>query len=154
MKEKHSIALEKYLFQLEKEAQSKPPLWSKELKDFKKRERILAYQENYAEAHKVKLVADALAKDEEEKTIIARRDGTIARKEASFRKRQEAEMQVLMKKITSQRKSNLKKRETDFKRLLQRNRNIQDSLKSRQVSSPFSSHLLFHLRHVVYLLCS
>ena len=138
MKNKHQLALEKYLIRLEKEAQSKPPLWSKELKEFKKRERILAYQENYSEAHRVKVVVDALAKDEEEKTMEARRDGTIARKETSYRQRQEAEIQVLMKKITSQRDSNLKKRDTDFKRLLQRNRNIQDSLKSRQVSSSLS----------------
>ena len=140
MKNKHQIALEKYLIQLEKEAQSKPPLWSKELKEFKKRERILAYQENYTEAHKVKVVADALAKDEEEKTMEARRDGTIARKEISYRQRQEAEIQVLTKRIKSQRESNLKKRDFDFKRLLQRNRNIQDSLKSRQVSSSLSFH--------------
>lgn len=134
MKQKHSFALENYQLQLEKEAQSKPPLWSKELKEFKKRERILAYQENYAEAQRVKVVADALEKDEEEKTMAARRDGSIARKEVSFRQRQDAELQVLTKKITSQRDSNLKKRDSDFKILLQRNRNIQDTLKSKQAS--------------------
>ncbi len=142
MKQQHDIALKKHLIQLEKEAESKPPLWSKELKEFKKREKILAYQENYREAHKVKIVADALQKDEEEKAMEARRDGTIARKEASFRQRQEAEIEVLTKKITSCRESNLKKRDLDFKRLLQRNRNIQDSLSSKQVSLSTHYNLL------------
>ena len=140
MKGEHDTSLIHYLKQLEIEAQSKTPLWSKELKEFKKREKILAYQENYAEAQKVKVVADALQRDEEKKTMIARRNGTIARKEAAFRHRQDAEEQVLSKRINSQRETNVKKRNSDCKRLLQRNRNIQESLKSKHVSIDKSSN--------------
>ena len=133
MKEQHSHSLERFLEELEIEAQSKTPLWSKELKQFKKREKILAYQENYCEAQKVKVIVDALEKDEQEKAMVARRDGTIARKETSFRQKQEAEVQVLLKRIRFQREANKKRYDSDCKRLLQRNRNIQESLKSKQV---------------------
>ena len=157
MKEQHASSFERYLEQLEVEAQSKTPLWSKELKQIKKREKILAYQENYAEAQKVKVVADALQKDEEKKIMMARRDGTIAKKQASYQQKQEAEKQVLLKRVKSQRETNMKKRESDCKRLLQRNRNIQESLKSKQVSDNldyhrthykkyFSTHFVFFAR--------
>lgn len=132
MKEQHILSLEKYLEKLEIEAQSKTPLWSKDLKQFKKREKILAYQENYGEAQKVKVIVDVLEKDEKEKAMVARRDGTIARKESSFRQKQEAEVRVLLKRIRFQRETNKKKYDLDCKRLLQRNRNIQESLKSKQ----------------------
>lgn len=133
MREQHSHSLDCYLKQLEKEAESKTPLWSKELKQFKKREQILAYQENYAEAHKVKVIVDALEKEEKDKAMAVSRDGTIARKETAFRQKQEAEVQVVMKRISAHKETSEKQRETDLKRLLQRNRNIQESLRSKQV---------------------
>lgn len=135
MKEKHSQSLEVYLEQLEKEAESKTPLWSKELKQLKKREKFLAYQENYAEAQNVKVVADALEKEDKEKAMTAIRDGSIAKKEAALKQKQENEMQVLSKRIKSIRETNKNKKDSDLKRLLQRNRKIQESLKSKQVCS-------------------
>lgn len=135
MKERHSQSLNAYLEQLEKEAQSKIPLWSKELKQFKKREKILASQENYTEAQNVKVIVEALEKEEQEKAMVKTRDGSIAMKESAFRQRLDSELQVLCKKIKTLRKTNEEKQKSDLKRLLQRNRNIQDSLRSKQVCS-------------------
>lgn len=140
MKEQHVASLEQHLKQLEIEAQSKTPLWSKELKQFRKREKMLAYQENYAEAQKVKVVVDALEKEEKKKMIIQHRDGTIARKETALRQKQDAEVKVLLKKIELQRETNTKKRNSDCKRLLQRNRNIQESLKLKKQTIECHQH--------------
>ena len=112
------------------EAKKKPPLWSKELKEWRKKEKILAYQENYAEAQKVKTISDAI-EEEERMNINANSDGIVARKEANIRQQQEAEIRALTKRINAQMEANKQKRELDCKRLLQRNHNIQAALKSK-----------------------
>ena len=56
----------------------------------------------------------------------------FARKEASFRQQQQAELQALLKRIDARRKEHIKQRNLDCKRLLQRNRNVQAVLESKQ----------------------
>jgi hypothetical protein len=43
-----------------REAQERPPKWSKELLDWRRRQHLLARQHNYAEAQKVKKVREEL----------------------------------------------------------------------------------------------
>ena len=112
MKEKHSVSLDNYLQQLEFEAQSKTPLWSKELRQLRKREKILACQENYIEAQKVKDNVDLLEVEERKKALADNRDGSIARRETSFRRRQQAEVDVLQKKIDVQGETSKKRFES------------------------------------------
>merc|ERR1712006_49433 len=56
----------------------------------------------------------------------------FARKEAQFRQQQQAELQALLKRIDARRKEHIKQRNLDSKRLLQRNRNVQAVLESKQ----------------------
>jgi hypothetical protein len=149
MKEKHSVSLDNYLQQLEFEAQSKTPLWSKELKQLRKREKILACQENYIEAQKVKDNVDLLEVEERKKALADNRDGSIARRETSFRRRQQAEVDVLQKKIDVQGETSKKRFESDCRRLLQRNRNIQESFKSKQVSVALWIHYTMEIKRLI-----
>ena len=63
---------------------------------------------------------------EEQQAIV------FARKEAKFRQLQQAELQALLKRIEVRRKEHIKQRNLDTKRLLQRNRNVQAVLESKQ----------------------
>jgi hypothetical protein len=56
----------------------------------------------------------------------------FARKEALFRQQQQAELAALLKRIEARRKEHIKQRNLDSKRLMQRNRNVQGVLESKQ----------------------
>lgn len=133
MRTKQESELQRYKEKLSTKAKSKPPLWSKELKQWRKREMILASEENYSEAAKVKEIADALELEEQNK-IKNQSHGSCSRKENNMHNQHAAALQALTKRISSQRESNRIQREDDCKRLVQRNRNIQVSYKSKQIT--------------------
>ena len=58
--------------------------------------------------------------------------GAFSRKDGQFRTQQQSELQALLKRIDARRKEHLKQRTLDSKRLLQRNRNVQSVLESKQ----------------------
>ena len=60
--------------------------------------------------------------------------GAFSRKDGQFRNQQQAELQALLKRIDARRKEPLKQRTLDSKRLLQRNRNVQAVLESKQAA--------------------
>jgi len=60
--------------------------------------------------------------------------GAFSRKDGQFRNQQQAELQALLKRIDARRKEHLKQRTLDSKRLLQRNRNVQAVLESKQAA--------------------
>jgi hypothetical protein len=66
----------------------------------------------------------------------------FARREVKFRLRQQSELQALLKRIEVRRKEHLKQRTLDSKRLLQRNRNVQAVLESKQVRCSTSACVL------------
>jgi hypothetical protein len=109
----------------------KPPKFSKELIEWRRRQQMLARQKNYAEAQKIKRIADVM-EDKERAAQDDRSRELLSRKEAKFRSQQQSEMQALLKRIDGRRKEHLKQRALDSKRLLQRNRNIQSVLESKQ----------------------
>lgn len=113
------------------EVSKKPQKFSKELLNWRRRQHLLAKQKNYAEAQKLKRLADALEVKEKKKMKIAQKQ-SIAKKEASFRAEQQKELAALLKRIDGRRKEHLKQRNQDSKRLLQRNRNVQQVLESKQ----------------------
>lgn len=133
MMEHHTRKLKKFQEKLHQEMLSKPPKWSRELLEWRKRQHILAKQKNYSEAQKIKAISDAL-EHEERTSMNTSHAGSVARKEANLRQQQKAEVNALLKRIDIRRSEHLKKRKTDCKRLLQRNQNIQKSLDSKQAA--------------------
>lgn len=131
MTERHAIVLLEFQKQLRAELASKPPKWSKELLEWRRRQHILARGKSYKEAQRIKRVAD---KTEEKERVEMEQSQAInfARREAKFRQQQQAELQALLKRIEARRREHIKQRNTDTKRLLQRNRNVQSVLEAKQ----------------------
>lgn len=92
---------------------------------------MLARQKSYAEAQRIKKVADKL-EEKEKKGVESDVAAVFARKEGQFRQQQQAELQALLKRIDARRKEHIKQRNLDSKRLMQRNRNVQAVLESKQ----------------------
>jgi len=131
MTERHAVNLLEFQKQLQREMQERPPKWSRELLEWRRRQHLLARQKNYAEAQKIKKIADEM--EENEKQNMQQANAAVfARKEGKFRQQQQAELQALLKRIDARRKEHIKQRMVDSKRLLQRNRNVQAVLESKQ----------------------
>lgn len=130
MGERHNASIQKYEQKLEIETRRKPRLFSKELKEWRKKERLLVEEENYSEAQKVKLISDALEKEERE-NINSHNHDVVKRKSCNLQEQQDAEMNALLKRIDTQRELCKSKKENDSKCLLQRNHNIQSTWRSK-----------------------
>ncbi|KAF0685749.1 Aste57867_22357 [Aphanomyces stellatus] len=131
MTEKHATDLRAFQEKLHKELMERPPKFSKELIEWRRRQHRLAQQKNYAEAQKIKLIADEL-EGQERAQMNDSLQVIFTRKETKFRQQQQAEVQALLKRIDGRRKEHVKQRNLDSKRLLQRNRNVQAVLESKQ----------------------
>ncbi|DBA04098.1 TPA: hypothetical protein N0F65_009445 [Lagenidium giganteum] len=132
MTEKHAVDLREFQEKLQQEILERPPKFSKELIEWRRRQHRLAQQKQYTEAQKIKKIADEMEEDERAKMNEEYRQ-VFVRKEAKLRQQQQAELQALLKRIDGRRKEHLKQRNLDSKRLLQRNRNVQAVLESKQV---------------------
>ena len=73
---------------------------------------MLARQKNYAEAQKIKRIADVM-EERERKSIDTENRKIFARKEAQLRKQQQAELQALLKRIEGRRREHIKQRNLD-----------------------------------------
>ena len=131
MTERHAVNLLEFQRKLQNEMSERPPKWSRELLEWRRRQHMLARQKNYAEAQRIKKIADKL-EEKERKAMEQHSAALFARKEAQFRQQQQAELQALLKRIDARRKEHIKQRNLDSKRLLQRNRNVQAVLESKQ----------------------
>jgi len=131
MTERHAMALLEFQRKLQAEIAERPPKWSRELLEWRRRQHMLARAKNYAEAQRIKKIADKL-EDKEKSSMETQTAAIFARKEAQFRQQQQAELQALLKRIDARRKEHIKQRNLDSKRLLQRNRNVQAVLESKQ----------------------
>lgn len=131
MTERHSLVLLEFQNELREELSKKPPKWSKELLEQRRKQHINARNKNYAEAQRLKKVCDRteeLEREELEESVAI----IFARREAKYRMHQQAELQALLKRIECRRKEHIKQRNLDTKRLLQRNKNVQAVLESKQ----------------------
>ncbi|TYZ66667.1 hypothetical protein PybrP1_007485 [[Pythium] brassicae (nom. inval.)] len=132
MTEKHATDLREFQDKLQQEVLERPPKFSKELIEWRRRQHRLAQQKAYSEAQKIKTIADEIEEDERARLGDEYRQ-LFARKESKLRQQQQAELQALLKRIDGRRKEHLKQRTLDSKRLLQRNRNVQAVLESKQI---------------------
>ncbi len=85
MTERHAVMLREYQEGLHKELVKRPPKYSKELLDWRRRQNMLARQKNYAEAQKIKRIADVM-EERERKSIDTDNRKIFARKEVGDRK--------------------------------------------------------------------
>jgi len=134
MTAKHDNKMQELQQALEKEVRLKPHKWSRELIEWRKRQNVLVGQQSYLEAQRVKDVSDALEKTERgivkegNRRMLEKRVGTL-------RQQQLTERQNALKRIKMRRmEHNEKKRHADCNRLLQRNINIQNAMKSRHIA--------------------
>ena len=117
--------------QLRTEIAARPPRWSHDLMETRRRQHVNARNKNYAEAQKLKQQCDQI--EEKKRREMEQGQSVIfARKEAKYRQQQQSELQALLKRIECRRKEHIKQRNLDSKRLLQRNRNVQAVLESKQ----------------------
>jgi hypothetical protein len=131
MTERHALVLLEYQKQLRAELAGKPPKWSKELLEQRRKQHIFARNKQYAEAEKLKKVSDRV--EEREKRDMGKSQAIVfARREAKYRQQQQNELSALLKRIECRRREHIKQRNLDSKRLLQRNKNVQAVLESKQ----------------------
>ncbi|GBG34008.1 Hypothetical Protein FCC1311_102312 [Hondaea fermentalgiana] len=131
MTQRHSQELRAFQEKMHSKLANKPAKFSKELLEWRRRQHMLAKAGNYAEAQRVKKIADDLEAKERAKMDTAF-DSSFEAREAKFRAKQQAELNALLKRIDVRRKEHLSQRNQDSKRLLQRNRNVQSVLVSKQ----------------------
>lgn len=98
MTERHAVVLLEYQKKLRQELASRPPKWSRELLDQRRKQHINARNKNYVEAQKLKKVCDRI-EDREREQMEQDQAIIFARREAKFRQHQQAELQALLKRI-------------------------------------------------------
>lgn len=129
MKDRHAAELRD--FQRKLMGKQIRPKFSKDLLNLRKIQDTLAKQKDYAEAHKMKLKADALEAWELEKWHSQRQQDLLA-KEAKFKVAKQTELQALQKRIQTGREEQKKQRHLDLERLLQRYQNVKAELEAQQ----------------------
>lgn len=131
MTERHALVLLEYQKRLREELASKPPKWSKNLMDQRRKQHINARNKNYLMAQKLKKISD-MEEMKEREEMEQNQTVVFIRKETKFRQQQQSELQALLKRIECRRKEHIVQREMDTKRLLQRNKNVQSVLENKQ----------------------
>mmetsp|Transcript_21985 Transcript_21985/g.19994 ORF Transcript_21985/g.19994 Transcript_21985/m.19994 type:complete len:188 (+) Transcript_21985:282-845(+) len=129
MKQRHIAELKEFQNKIE-DKQIKPKL-SKELLNLRKIQETLAKRKDYAEAHKMKLKADALEVFEMEKWQTIKQQELLQR-EAQFKHLKQQELSALQKKIQSDREKLKKERHLAIERLLQKYQNVKSELEAQQ----------------------
>mmetsp|Transcript_8839 Transcript_8839/g.13230 ORF Transcript_8839/g.13230 Transcript_8839/m.13230 type:complete len:268 (-) Transcript_8839:204-1007(-) len=129
MKERHAAELRDYQRRLM--TKQIRPKFSKDLLNLRKIQETLAKQKDYAEAHKIKLKADALEAWELEKWHSQRQQDLLA-KEGKFKHVKQQELVALQKRIQTGREEQKKQRHQDLERLLQRYQNVKAELEAQQ----------------------
>lgn len=129
MKERHAAELRD--FQRKLMSKEIKPKFSKELLNLRRIQDTLAKQKDYAEAHKMKLKADALEAWELEKWHNQRQQDLL-QKETKFKAVKQQELIALQKRIQSGREEQKKQRHQDLERLLQRYQNVKAELEAQQ----------------------
>nr|CCA21095.1 transmembrane protein putative [Albugo laibachii Nc14] len=132
MNQKHAVEMGELREKLTHDSAERTPKFSKQLIDWRRRQHRLAQQKKYAEAQKIKQFVDGMEQYERTKLGGDCHTGH-SRKEAILRQHHQAELQALCKRIEAKRTEHLNQRAVDSKRLLQRNRNVQTALESKQV---------------------
>jgi hypothetical protein len=129
LKEQH--AQELAMFQDKLRNQPKPVKHSRELLELRRKQEALAKLGQYEEAFKVKDSADHL--EEWEMARSASLVGDSARRqETRLRQQQQKALAALLKRIQRDRGEQIRHRQTDSQRLIQRNKNLKADLGKKQ----------------------
>jgi len=105
--------------------------FSKDLLELRDKEAKLVKLKRYEEAEKVKMKADLLEQFEINK-MEGEMQAVIEKKEAMLRHKQQLALAALLKRIQRDRNEQLKHRQIDSQRLIQRNKNILNDLINKQ----------------------
>ena len=97
---------------LRTELGAKPPRWSHDLLEMRRKQHVNARNKNYAEAQRMKKFSDK-AEAKERQEMEAAQAVIFARREAKYRQQQQAELQALLKRIECRRKEHIKQRNLD-----------------------------------------
>jgi hypothetical protein len=129
LKEQHSGEFGKYQEQMQ--TQPKPCKHSRELLELRRKQEALAKLGQYEEAYKVKESADHL-----EEWEMARSSSLVGdssrRQEQRLRQQQQKALAALLKRVQRDRGEQIRHRQTDSQRLIQRNKNLKADLSKKQ----------------------
>lgn len=130
LKEKQILELQEFQAKALKEAKLKVKN-SRELLELRKKQQVLAKQKLYDDAEIIKRKADKLEEWENAQNEAKIRE-IVEKKEAKFRQQQQLAVAAMLKRIQRDRSEQLKHREQDSERLIQRNKNVRNDLLARQ----------------------
>lgn len=91
MTDRHAGELKAFQDKLYKQLTDRPPKFSKELLEWRRRQHILARQKNYAEAQKIKRIADMM-EEKEKGRINVDWKSSFSHKESKLRNQQKSEL--------------------------------------------------------------
>ncbi|CEL92027.1 unnamed protein product [Vitrella brassicaformis CCMP3155] len=132
LQEQHTNEVAEYHRSLVSYFQARKAKSSVSLLELRKKQAALARLGAYGEAHIVQVQADHLER-EERRQHEAATSNLIAKKEDKLRQSQHLELQALLRRIQRDRAEQIKKRQIDSARLIQRNKNLKQDLLKRQV---------------------
>ena len=122
LKEKHLMEIEQLRERIRKDYKVKLKL-SKELLEMRKRVRLYVGMKEYDEAELLEQKANALEAIEREK-MEEELEEIILKQEEKLRRKQQLALSALLKRIQRDRNEQLKHRQMDSQRLIQRNKNL------------------------------
>lgn len=130
LKEKHMLEFQQFQDKIRRELRARMK-FSKDLLELRDKEAKLVRMKRYEEAEKVKMKADLLEEFERNK-LEAEMQAVVQKKEAKLRHQQQLALAALLKRIQRDRNEQLKHRQQDSQRLIQRNKNILNDLLNKQ----------------------
>lgn len=130
LKEKHLLEFQQFSDNITKEMRKKMK-FSKDLIELRDKEAKLVKMKRYEEAEKIKMKADLLEQFERNK-MEGEIQAVKEKKESKLRHKQQLALAALLKRIQRDRNEQLKHRQIDSQRLIQRNKNILNDLINKQ----------------------
>ncbi|KAK3289083.1 hypothetical protein CYMTET_3471 [Cymbomonas tetramitiformis] len=121
------------------------PRFSSDLLNMRKIQETLAKQKEYAEAHKVKLKADALEARELAKWNV-HHQGRIGAQEDKHVYKQMVELEALQKRVLAGSDEHKRQRQADLHRILQRYQNVKTALEKQQTKETASRERAMKLK--------
>ena len=131
--------------------------FSRDLLELRDKEAKLVKVKRYEEAEKIKMKADLLEEFERNKleaevrtflfTVYLQMQTVLQKKEAKLRHAQQLALAALLKRIQRDRNEQLKHRQQDSQRLIQRNKNILNDLLNKQTAE--TKRTLEHLKQTL-----
>ena len=130
LKEKHQLEIQQLHERLRAEASQKTT-HSRRLMELKDKTRKLMFSKRYEEAELLQLQCQQMEQEEAE-TAQESLEENIEKQEALLRQRQQQALSALLKRIQRDRNEQLKHRQIDSQRLIQRNKNLLLDLLNKQ----------------------